>query len=110
MAALLLEIPKAIDTRLDKLAAEIEAYAKDNAPWDDRTGDAREGLTAEAYHDGSKHGVVLYHTVDYGIWLEIRWSGTYAIILPTIEHFAGQVFDGIDLGPGGLGDDVGEGD
>jgi len=30
--------------------------------------------------------MVLYHTVEYGIWLEIRWNGQYAIIIPTIEH------------------------
>lgn len=70
---------------IEEMAAELEEYMKTHAMWEDRTGEARDGLTAEAGRDNFTYFINLYHTVDYGIWLEIRWSGRYAIILPTIE-------------------------
>lgn len=75
----------AVDEKLKEFAQDVEDYMRENAPWEDRTGDAREGLTAEAESHGFHHTIWLYHTVDYGIWLEVRWSGQYAIIVPTIE-------------------------
>lgn len=64
---------------------EIENYAKSNAVWEDRTGDARDGLTASVEEDPVAPKLYLYHTVSYGVWLEVRFNGKYAIIMPTIE-------------------------
>lgn len=81
-------VNQGIEELLEELAQEVEEYAKTNAPWDDRSGEARQGLTAEVVDGGLfRNSIVLYHTVDYGIWLEVRWNGRYAIIVPTIEHF-----------------------
>lgn len=74
-------------------AQDVQDYAQENAPWEDRTGAARDGLTAEARHDGMHYYIDLYHTVDYGIWLEIRWEGRFAIIQPTLEHFGPVVME-----------------
>lgn len=83
---------EAVEELLENLANEVEAYAKEHAPWQDQSGDAREGLTAEAVSEGLlTKAIYLYHTVDYGIWLEIRWSGQYAIIIPTLEHMGPKV-------------------
>lgn len=72
---------------LEVAAEAVQEYAQANAPWDDRSGAARDGLTAEYASEGVfQHAIILYHTVDYGIWLEIRWNGRYAIIIPTIER------------------------
>lgn len=87
------------------LAEDIKRYAQDNAPWDDRTGDARAGLDTQVDHHGFRVDIYLFHTVDYGIWLEIRWGGIYAIIIPTLEHFEGETwqhFDGM-IGAATLG-------
>lgn len=74
------------------LAEEIEAWAKDNAPWEDRTGDAREGLHAVVMQNKRDEvSIVLAHEVEYGPYLENVGGGMYAIILPTMEHFADQV-------------------
>lgn len=80
-------VDQVIEERLEEAAERIEEYMKINAPWEDQTGEAREGLGAEA--DGKT--ITLYHSVDYGIWLEVRWSGRYAIILPTIEVMGPEV-------------------
>jgi hypothetical protein len=79
----------------EEMAKQVEEYAKANAPWEDRSGDARAGLTAEARHRLLYNYIDLYHTVDYGIWLEIRWDGRYAIIEPTLEHFGPEVMAGL---------------
>lgn len=81
-----------------KFAEELRDYARQNAPWDDMTGDARGGLDANVNADGDLLSVGLFHGVDYGIWLEIRWNGRYAIILPTMERKGSELlrkWDGI---------------
>lgn len=62
-----------------------ENYAKQNAPWTDRTGDARERLHATVEETGPIGTIVLSHGVDYGIWLEVANQGRYSIIPETIE-------------------------
>lgn len=69
----------------EKAAGEVEAYAKANAIWSDRTGDARAKLRAWADHYGNVVSVTLSHGVDYGFWLEVIQNGRFAIIRPTIE-------------------------
>lgn len=64
----------------------VQDAARDGAPWTDRTSNARNGLFARAYSTAKAHGIVLYHTMPYGIWLEVRWGGKYRIIVPTIQR------------------------
>jgi len=91
-------VEEAVEQVIEHYAGEVQDYAQENAPWNDRTGDARSGLTAEASSQGNTNEIVLYHTVDYGIWLEIRNSGEYAIILPTIEHMGPRIMAALSLG------------
>ena len=81
----------------DVLNTAIDAleYAKQNAPWEDRTGDARDGLDVEVEWQGHVVVWTMFHTVDYGLYLETRWSGRYAIIMPTLEQFAPRVGNGL---------------
>lgn len=96
------------------MAGEIQQWMQDNAPWEDQTGAAREGLRATVGRentggdiarelaggssgDNFEFGIVVYHTVDYGIWLEIRWNGKYAIIQPTIEHWGHAVMGALEI-------------
>jgi hypothetical protein len=73
------------------MAPEVENYMKVNAPWTDQTSNARNGLAARAYRDQDQIGIVLYHQVSYGIWLETRFGGKYAIIQPTIDAMSPKV-------------------
>jgi len=67
---------------------DAETFAKNNAPWTDRTGNARSGLHAEVevIDQGKAFELTVAHTVSYGIWLEVRFSGRYAIIQPTVDY------------------------
>lgn len=78
------------------LAAEAEAYAKANAPWTDRTSQARQGLTGIALELGATAvAIVLYHRAAHGKWLELCNQGRYAIILPTLVQMYGRVMQAV---------------
>ena len=70
----------------------LEGYAKQNAPWTDRTSNARQGLHSFSQALG-RETVALYlaHGMDYGIYLETRFQGRYAIIWPTIEAHLDEI-------------------
>lgn len=76
----------------EDFAQDIEDYAKSNAPWADRSGDARAQLETEVETEGEEVVITLSHGVEYGIFLETIQNGEFAIIMPTLEHFAPQVF------------------
>lgn len=80
-----------VNTVMYQVAMELEQWAKENAPWQDRTTDAREGLTAAFNPAGVQPSITIYHTVSYGVWLEICNGGQYAIIQPTIERFGPEL-------------------
>lgn len=85
----------AIIDRLVDVADELVAYMQANAPWQDRTGRARAGLSSEVYAQDDEMGITLFDTEDYEIWLELRWGGRYAIIIPTMEQQGNKVLDKI---------------
>ena len=105
-----------VETACKKYAAEAEQLAKANAPWEDRTGDARKLLKGVAL-DGKTEvklkkgtvtigednciGFALVHRVGYGKYLEKDGDGKYAILKPVIEamrprflNTARQIFGG----------------
>ena len=83
---------RALHAATDYFAGQTEDYAKMHAPWNDQTGNARNGLAARAVNGPGVGAIVLYHQVPYGIWLETRWSGRYQTIVPTLMHIGPQVF------------------
>lgn len=72
-------------------APHVQDYMRQNASWQDRTGNARNGLFAQPFSRGKVHGIVAYHTMPYGFWLEVRWNGRYSIIMPTIRVMGKEV-------------------
>lgn len=79
---------------------------KTSAPWNDITGNARNGLAARASVAGNGAKITLSHGVPYGIWLEVRRSGALAVVRPAIARFSVEFFAlacrlAFDGGPGG---------
>jgi hypothetical protein len=72
--------------------AVFERYAKENAPWNDQTANARQSLHT-FIKELSDDSVALYlsHGVSYGQYLESRWSGRLAIVWPTIEAHLSEI-------------------
>lgn len=82
---------KAIEFTLDYWATRAMSQMKSGARWSDRTTNARNGLMAKRFNSDDGASLVLWHSVPYGIWLEVRWSGRYAIIGPTLNDIAPKV-------------------
>jgi regulator of sirC expression with transglutaminase-like and TPR domain len=81
----------AVEEVMHRGAEEMESYAKSNAPWTDRTGDARAGLHADVDTSLGDITIELAHAVDYGIYLELKDDGKYAILMPTIEALGPRI-------------------
>lgn len=80
----------ALDLTMQRQAGRAETYMRQNAPWTDQTSNARNGLRAFVERSGSngtrrRRALVLSHGMPYGIWLETRFSGKYAIIVPSLN-------------------------
>lgn len=72
-------------------AQRVEQHAKQNAPWADRTGQARAGLTAEVSLVMGEVVLTLFHTAEHGQWLEVIQDGRFAIIMPTLEELGPEI-------------------
>jgi hypothetical protein len=74
-----------------------ETFAKSKAPWTDRSGNARSGLTAlpsaRIAGDGGVYQIDTFHRVSYGIWLEVRFNQRYAIIGRTVQTQGPKFFE-----------------
>lgn len=71
---------------------EMEAYAKANAKWTDRTGNARQKLHGDAYWKDSKVlETVICHQMDYGVWLELAMGKKYAILDQAMKAVAPEL-------------------
>jgi hypothetical protein len=86
---------EAVDELLRYYERVIEAYAKQYAPWTDRTSNARQNLFAHVDRDGNSVRLYLSHRVEYGIWLELKYSGRYAVILPTLQNHETAIMNSI---------------
>ena len=72
-----------------RVASEMQNQAQADAPWTDRTGNARTGIFGTSEADFGARVVTIYlshgATIDYGLWLELANSGKYAVIMRTME-------------------------
>lgn len=95
------KLPEKVDgyihTVMVRQSISAVAYMKVNARWTDRTGNARNGLSTEVeWKPKELHAIRLFHRMWYGIFLETRWAGRYAIILPTIQKFGPETMQLLD--------------
>jgi hypothetical protein len=81
----------AVVTLAEFFANKMEAYAKQHAPWTDRTGHARQSLVGRSLPTAAAVAIVLASLAEYGIWLEIAHGGVWGIILPTIQAHLGEI-------------------
>lgn len=79
----------------ERMTDEITAYMKLNAPWTDRTGEARANLYSVVQTEaGQMVSILISHgsLIPYGVYLELAYAGRFAIISPTIDAFGPRVF------------------
>lgn len=80
----------------DTVTKKMEAHAKSNKPWVDRTGRAKQSLNSSWKWVGDVARVELSHGVYYGIYLEFCNEKRYAIIKPTIDVISPQAIRGLN--------------
>lgn len=78
---------QASDDATTATADDAVAFAKANAPWTDRTGDARDQLHAEIGTTVNGMRFTVAHGVPYGIDLENAHGSRFAILGPTMATF-----------------------
>ena len=78
-----------------RYAPEIENWMKQNAPWTDRTGNARAALWAEAFDFVDTVVIAFGHGVDYGTFLELANAGNYAVITPALDNFTPKIWNDV---------------
>lgn len=77
-------VKRALDFLTEYHATQGVAAMKTNAPWTDRTSAARNGLYTVVTKGPGHYTIKFSHSVHYGIWLEVKFSGRDAIIMPTV--------------------------
>jgi hypothetical protein len=70
----------------EEWATRIANDARGGAPWTDRTGAARQRLFGRAVRLATGAVIIVGHGVHYGIYLERRWGGRYAAIIPALQR------------------------
>ncbi len=88
-------LEQAVFIYAETAAQKLEGKMRKGAPWTDRTGHARQRLTATSTKKANGYLITLSHGVDYGIFLELGRSKRYAIIAPTIAAESKKILDGL---------------
>lgn len=86
---------------MERRAAEIETYMKQNHPWTNRTGRAEAGLHTEVFNRGTTIQIGLHHGEIvwpwYGVHLEYSMGRRFAIIEPTQQFFGPRLLNELNL-------------
>lgn len=77
-------------------AKKFENYAKQNRPWTDRTGQARQRLTGWVEMFSDKIRIHIGHGVDYGIYLELANQRRFAVLQKTVNAVSPEILEGFD--------------
>lgn len=75
-------------------AKQLEAAAKAEAPWIDRTGHARGGIIGRAARSGSAIRITLSGSVRYLVYLELAHGKKYAVLWPVMQKHQKRILDG----------------
>lgn len=74
-------------------AARMEGEAKRNAPWTDRTGNARQTIRGVSGWAGKKLRCGVTGNMEYSPYLELTHAGQNAVIWPTVQANKQKIMD-----------------
>ncbi len=87
----------------EESAAVLEEYAKQNAPWTDRTGNARRTLQGVSLCFPFKSKKVsIVGKMHYSPNLELSYGGRYSILFPTVLENARDILKSVVKELGGV--------
>lgn len=76
-----------LERRVELTTAQAEQSAKNDAPWTDRTGNARRSINGSTITTRDMITAYLSIGVYYGKYLELSNVGKYRIIEPTVQQY-----------------------
>ena len=76
----------AMDVQAQVSAKALEADARTGAPWHDRSGAARNGITGRAQRSGTVFTITLSGSVRYMVYLELAHGRKWAALWPAMER------------------------
>lgn len=85
----------ALDAYGETVAAKLEAEAKKNRPWTDRTAKARQSIKGDTERMDTGIRITLEIGVEYGVYLEFANEKKYAVIYPTLKKEAPAAMNGL---------------
>lgn len=87
----------ALNLYADTASKKLEAKAKTDAPWIDRTGHARQRITGSYKPVGAtRTRIELSHGVDYGFYLEFCHDEQNAVLGPTLDSVTPSIIKGMN--------------
>lgn len=93
------EMSERLKTQLQVLGQatgqKIQAYAQENAPWTDRTGDARQRLKYNSEINDNGLTISIFHQMEYGIYLELCNNEKYAILKNSRDAMLPEFLDAV---------------
>lgn len=93
------EMSERLKTQLQVLGQaagqKIQEYAQENAPWTDRTGDARQRLKYNSEINENGLTISIFHQMEYGIYLELCNNEKYAILKNSRDAMLPEFLDAV---------------
>lgn len=93
------EMSERLKTQLQVLSQatgqKIQEYAQENAPWTDRTGDARQRLKYNSEINENGLTISIFHQMEYGIYLELCNNEKYAILKNSRDAMLPEFLDAV---------------
>lgn len=80
----------------DTAGKNMEAKAKMNAPWTDRTGAARNSIQGGFQWNGENGLIYISGNVDYFKYLELYHEKKWAILWPTITEHQSEILNAFE--------------
>lgn len=88
------KVRAALGLYADTAAKKMEGEAKKNAPWTNRTSNARNSIQGDFGWKSNQVVITLSGNMDYSVYLELANEKKYAILKPTIERNAPEILRG----------------
>lgn len=85
----------AVDIYADTAAKKLEAKAKQDAPWIDRTGLTRKTIEGGKQWQGDKCNVYVAGNTEQMPYLELAHDKKYAALKPSVETLSGEILRGM---------------
>lgn len=85
----------ALETYGKAAAAKLEARAKQDAPWKNRTGLARQTMMGVSDWAASVYRIGIAGNMNYSPYLELARDKQYAVLWPTINNMQAEILRGM---------------